>query len=266
MSKGSKRKFSVFENPIVLLSIWGLLALVSAFMQTILSGLNKEIGWFETEGVFRSFLMLYLMAIGYTIYCNYKEVKRSNEEMYDLEGICITDIFTKDEYYEFLIMHVEKAKKIDTLNFIPEPPELSNKKNSRSRYYAALNKRITKDKLTMSRVLSIQNEKLLMFAKEEIDRYKDCNNYSLAHIDIGVQTKPAPLLTFIIIDDEIVCFGLNRQIDVSRQKHVCIKSKKVTEAFMDYYKSIHPDMLKDSSGVHEDVLGKIEAKIIKKVV
>jgi len=170
---------------------------------------------------------------------------------------------TMDEYYEFLSVEVQGAKRLRTLNFMLTPPDKDGMSTNRKKYYEKQWERIKNNGLQVTRIVSIPNMEKLQWIREQLREFQGRSNYSIGYVDIISQTKTS-MLTFVIIDDTKVCFGFQGSAEV--QMYLYIESKDVWNVFMEYYKTLCGNMLKydteENRRLTDETLKKIEAQLI----
>lgn len=155
---------------------------------------------------------------------------------------------TQNEFYEKLSKSRLSAKnKIDLTQLDPWPPKGYKDPDSASerRSYFEQDVEFAKSHPTtyIRRILSIETEEKLQWAKELIESTKGISNLFLAYINIGEIEKsvPFPKMQSIQIIDETEVFLLNPQYAyMPRQYQKCfyIKNMEFAKIYSEYYEEI----------------------------
>lgn len=183
-------------------------------------------------------LSIILFILGFLTYYVIKEIDNISRRVDDIaekyrlvEAEVFNDI---DKYYECIISRIDDAKRIDTINFIPQIPSIPP---SRVKYYETLKKLIKeKPEVKVSRIAAITSkEKFDWIKKEQVLEFEHCENFSLACVACG-ELKNLPLMTVIIIDDEVFLGMYHGVHNISKmEENIWIKSNKITNAFSSYH-------------------------------
>lgn len=164
---------------------------------------------------------------------------RSLDRLLDQRNVAETEVFgDADQYYRALTARVKVAReRIDTVNFIREPPKI---RSTRMEYYEALKARVQgRRKVKVRRIAALCNaDKRDWLIEEQVKEFAGCPEFSAAAVRRDSPTD-VPLLTIIIIDDEVfmgMYWGADATHDM--EQNLRLRSPVVARAFSEYYRTL----------------------------
>jgi len=190
---------------------------------------------FSAQGVLLSVFALFV-----AMYQLRKETSEKVSRLVEKIGYAEAEVFRDiDDYYEAITACLKKARTVDAINFIPQPP---NGPPSRVRYYEELKERIKHAQVKAQRIVAITSrEKLAWVKKDQIDEFTGCNNFSVAAVG-GCGMAEVPLMTMIIIDNDVF-LGMywGKKLASQMEKNIHVMSSALAEAFRAYFTSLWLD-------------------------